>query len=224
MLPGIAMTEITFYDYWRSSACYRVRIALNLKGLNYTKIAVDLTRAEHKSEDHKKRHPQAIVPVVNINGENFIQSLAIIEYLDEIHPEPSLMAKDAKGRSRIRALSHVIAMEIHPLCNLSVVDHVESLCGDNDQSKGEMIKLDWMRKFIRSGLGAFETCLDDGRTGKFCHGDRISMADCCLIPQIYNARRWDIDLGKFEKIGAIEKACTRIGAFDDAHPQNNKPA
>jgi maleylacetoacetate isomerase len=207
------MHDITLYDYWRSSASYRVRIALNLKGLSYSSVSVNLLKHEQKSPEHLKRNPQAIVPAIDIGDKTLTQSLAIIEYLDEIYPRVPLLAQDAEGRARIRTLSYAIAMEIHPVCNLSVVSHVAELAGGGDQTK-----IDWMQKFIGQGLAAFERYLDDPATGTYCHGDKVSMADCCLIPQLYNARRWGANYGGLKKICAIEEACSQIKAFDDAHP------
>ena len=207
------MGKITLYDYWRSSASYRVRITLNIKNLEYETIVVNLLEAEHKASNYRSKNPQAIVPALAIDDQIFTQSLAIIEYLDEIHPEPLLLSPDPQQRARIRALSYAIAMEIHPICNLSVAVHVAELTKGGDQAK-----LDWMDKFIRSGLQSFEACLDDGKTGRFCNGDRVSMADCCLVPQLYNAQRWGIGYSDLKRICQIEKACGEIAAFAHAHP------
>jgi maleylacetoacetate isomerase len=212
------MDKITLYDYWRSSASYRVRIALNLKGLDYSSMAVDLLNNQHKSPEHLRKNPQAIVPAIDIGDKTLTQSLAIIEYLDEIYPRVPLQANDAEGRARIRKLSYAIAMEIHPVCNLSVVNHVAELTGGGDQ-----VKIAWMQKFIGKGLTAFEKYLDDGATGSFCHGETVSMADCCLIPQLYNAKRWGADYSGLEKICAIEETCGRVNAFVDAHPDQCNP-
>jgi len=207
------MSKITLYDYWRSSAAYRVRIALNLKNLNYDTVVINLLDAEHKSAEYRSKNPQAIVPALDLDGQIFTQSLAIIEYLDDVYPQTLLLAADPRQRARIRVLSYAIAMEIHPICNLPVVAHVAEITQGGDQAK-----LDWMKNFIRAGLHSFEACLDDGKTGKFCNGDKVSMADCCLIPQLYNANRWGIDYSDLSKITAIEKSCGEIGAFYDAYP------
>ena len=213
------MSKIKLYDYWRSSASYRVRIALNLKDLAFTSLVVNLLDGEHKGDQYAKIHPQGIVPAIEIDGKVFTQSLAIIEHLDEIFPTVPLLPLDGLGRARVRSLSYAIAMEIHPLCNLSVVNHVATLT-----KGGDPVKQEWMKKFIHSGLGAFEACLDDGQAGKFCHENRVSMADCCLIPQLYNAKRWGVDYRKFEKICAIEENCLNLDAFGAAHPDRNRPA
>jgi maleylacetoacetate isomerase len=212
------MEHPTLYDYWRSSASYRVRIALNLKGIEYSPVPVDLLLAEHKLSTHLARQPQGLVPALDIDGKTLTQSLAIIEYLDETRPELPLLPADAPGRARVRTLSYAIAMEIHPVCNTSVANHVTSLVDG-----GDSIKTDWMRKFIRSGLTNLEVYLEAQSSGIYCHGDTVSMADCCLIPQLYNAERWGSDYSDLEKICAIEKACSKLPAFVQAHPDNCKP-
>ena len=212
------MTDVVLYDYWRSSASYRVRIALNFKGIPYDAVSIDLLKGQHKSAEHLAKQPQGIVPAIDIDGQTLTQSLAIIEYLEETRPERPLMPKEAGARARVRAISGAIAMEIHPICNLSIVKYVESLIGGGDDTK-----IQWMQRFIRKGLLDVETYLGDGKSGLFCHGDQITMADCCLIPQLYNAARWGAKYDDLEKICAIEQACKEIPAFDKAHPDNNQP-
>ncbi|MGH6761134.1 MAG: maleylacetoacetate isomerase [Phyllobacterium sp.] len=208
------MSETVLYDYWRSSASYRLRIALGLLTEPYRKVAVDLLKHEQKSAEHLGRNPQGLVPVLDIDGQRLTQSLAIIEYLDETRPA-GFLPKNALGRERVRALSYAIAMEIHPVCNLRVMSELMTLSGDTDE-----IRRDWMRKFIGEGLAAFERLLDDPQTGLFCHGDRPTMADICLIPQLYNARRWDVDLSGLYRILQIEKSCKLLPAFVDAYPRS----
>ena len=183
------MSEIVLYDYWRSSASYRVRIALNRLGLAYRSVAVDLLRAEQKSPEHLKRNPQGLVPALMIDGTMLTQSLAIIEYLDETRKGGFLPEAPAE-RARVRALAYAIAMEIHPVCNSSVAAHVMELNGG-----GEETRIAWMRRFIGAGLNAVEALLDHPATGEFCHGDRPGLADFCLVPQLYNAQRWGADIG-----------------------------
>lgn len=207
------MSEILLYDYWRSSASYRVRIALALKGIEYDKATVDLLSAAHKAPEHLKRNPQGFVPALDIDGLTLTQSLAILEYLDETRPEKPLLPADAVGRARVRALSHAIAMDIHPICNLGVARHVVELTGG-----GEEARIAWMHRFIGQGLSAFETLLDHPLTGTFCHGDEPGMADCCLMPQLYNARRVQLPLDGFKRILAIEAACEDHPTFKSAHP------
>ncbi|MBD9594771.1 maleylacetoacetate isomerase [Ensifer sp. ENS07] len=207
------MSETVLYDYWRSSASYRVRIALNSLGERYRSVPVDLLAKAHKAPDHLVRNPQGLVPVLEIDGERFTQSLAIIEYLAETRATSGFLPDDAIGRQRVRSLSYAIAMDIHPVCNLSVVSHVMANAEDS-----EAARRNWMRKFIGEGLAAFERLLDHSATGRFCHGDMPTMADFCLVPQVYNARRWDVDLSACPRLVAIDQNCAEIEAFARAHP------
>ncbi|WP_371742656.1 maleylacetoacetate isomerase [Ensifer sp. ENS09] len=207
------MSETVLYDYWRSSASYRVRIALNSLGESYRSAPVDLLAKAHKAPEHLARNPQGLVPVLEIDGERFTQSLAIIEYLGETRADSGFLPFDAVGRQRVRMLSYAIAMDIHPVCNLSVVSHVMANAED-----GEAARRNWMRKFIGEGLAAFERLLDHSATGRFCHGDSPTMADFCLVPQVYNARRWDVDLSACPRLVAIDQNCAEIEAFARAHP------
>ncbi|KSV72549.1 MULTISPECIES: maleylacetoacetate isomerase [Ensifer] len=207
------MSETVLYDYWRSSASYRVRIALNSLGESYRSVPVDLLAKAHKAPEHLVRNPQGLVPVLEIDGERFTQSLAIIEYLAETRATSGFLPEDAIGRQRVRSLSYAIAMDIHPVCNLSVVSHVMANAEDS-----EAARRNWMRKFIGEGLAAFERLLDHSATGRFCHGDMPTMADFCLVPQVYNARRWDVDLSACPRLVAIDQNCAEIEAFARAHP------
>lgn len=209
------METPTLYDYWRSSASYRVRIALNLAGIDYKAVVVDLTSAAHKTAEHLDRNPQGLVPALEIDGLMLTQSLAIIEYVMETRGV-SLLPDDAGSRARVRALAHCIAMDIHPVCNLSVVAHVMELSGGGDAER-----IAWMRRFISQGLKAFEQLLDHPATGTFCHGDTPGLADVCLIPQIYNAERWGADISGLKRIQAIRAACDRLPAFAAAHPDKS---
>ncbi len=206
---------IVLYDYWRSSSAYRVRIALSLKGLDFDLVPVNLLTSEHRTTAHLARNPQGLVPALEIDGICLTQSLAMIEYLDETRPNPRLLPTDAGGRARVRALSDAIAMEIHPVCNLSVAAHVAELTESDDVAKAA-----WMRHFITKGLEAFEGLLDHPATGRFCHGDAPTMADCCLIPQLYNARRWGVDFTRHARINAISEASQTVGAIETAHPDH----
>ncbi len=207
------MTRPVLHDYWRSSASYRVRIALNLKGIEYDSQQVNLLTGEHRSEVHRARNPQGLVPVLDIDGLRLTQSLAIIEYLDEIRPHPPLLPADPEGRARVRALAQAIAMEIHPICNVSVAAHVTELTGGGNETRTA-----WMRRFITRGLEAVEALLDHPATGRFCHGDAPGLGECCLIPQLYNARRWGIDFTVWPRITAISNVCVTLGAIGAAHP------
>jgi len=208
--------KAVLHDYWRSSAAYRLRIALNLLGIAHESQPVDLSRGEQRAAEHLARNPQGLVPVLEIDGASLTQSLAIIEYLDETRNAGFLPA-DPMGRARVRRISHAIAMEIHPVCNLSVARHA---C---ESSGGSITMQGWMQAFIPRGLAAVEVMLGEPETGAFCHGDRVGMADICLMPQLYNARRWEVDLEPMPKIRAIEKRLAAIEAFARAHPDRHAP-
>jgi maleylacetoacetate isomerase len=211
------MTETVLYDYWRSSASYRVRIALNLLGIEYRILPVDLLESEHKSPEHLARNPQGRVPVLDIDGLRLTQSLAIIEYLDETRPGAGLLPADPAGRARVRALAQAIAADIHPVCNSGVAGHVVAITNG-----GEAARTAWMQKFIGEGLAAFEKLLDHPATGRFCHGDRLTMADLCLVPQVYNARRWQADIASLARVNTIAARCAELPAFRAAYPHDPK--
>ncbi|SDQ23509.1 maleylacetoacetate isomerase [Pseudovibrio sp. Tun.PSC04-5.I4] len=210
------MSNITLYDYWRSSASYRVRIALNLKGLEYDMVTVNLLKGEQKGDENLQRNPLGFVPSLDMDGDILTQSLAIVEYLDELHPTPALMPATARERARVRALSHAIAMDIHPVCNLGIVQRIVQLSGGDDT-----VKVDWMRAYISKGLNAFEALLADGQSGKFCHSDQVSMADLCLVPQVYNADRWGADRSHLTRVNAIIAETEKLEAFQKAAPKQD---
>ena len=203
------------YDYWRSSASYRVRMALNLLGEGFETIPVDLLQAEQVGAANMARNPQGLVPTVEIDGLTLTQSLAIIEYLNDTRG--GLLPADAAGRARVRALSFAVAMEIHPICNLRVGRYVEAA------SAGAITMVGWQKKFIGEGLAAVEGMLNHPATGRFCHGDQITMADLCLLPQVYNARRWEVDVTSYVQICRIVAELEAIPAIAAAHPDKVKP-
>ena len=216
------MTDVVLYDYWRSSASFRVRIALHLKGIAFTSVAIDLLEGDQRSEAHLARNPQGFVPALAIDGMMMTQSLAILEYLDARTPEPRLLPDDPAEAARLRAIAHAIAMEVHPICNPSVVaHHAAAFDGDADD------KAAWMRHFIDKGLRAVESLAsraNQSHPGSFLHGDAPGLADCVLVPQMYNARRWGVDLAAMPRLVDIDATCMALPAFRAAAPGTVKPA
>ena len=215
------MSTVILYDYWRSSASYRLRIALHLCGIEFENVSVDLLKGEHGSPEHIERNPQGFVPVLEIDGLRLTQSLAIIEYIHETRPA-RLLPAESVARARVRALAHVIAMETHPVCNPSVVARVlqqADVSGDDANA----MRVDWMKHFIRKGLQAFERLLDDAATGEFCDGDTPGLADLCLVPQVYNAHRWGTDISDLSRVRKISKRCEALDDFAAAHPDQYEP-
>ncbi len=204
------------FDYWRSSASYRVRMALNLLEEPFELIPVDLLKAEQTGAENLARNPQGLVPTLEIDGLTLTQSLAIIEYLNDTR-NAGFLPDDPAGRARVRALSYAIAMEIHPVCNLRVGRHAEAASG------GAITMQDWQQKFIGEGLAALEAMLNHPATGRFCHGDRVTMADLCLVPQVYNAQRWGVDVTSLSQIRRIVAELQAIPAIAAAHPDKVKP-
>jgi maleylacetoacetate isomerase len=215
-MRGARVLSATLYDYWRSSASYRVRIALNLLGIEHARVPVNLLRGEHRTPEHLARNPQGLVPALEIDGLTLTQSLAILEYLDETR-EACLLPRDAAGRARVRTIAYAIAMEIHPICNLAVARHAA------EASAGAIAVEGWMNAFIGPGLAAVERLLDHPAAGRFCHGDRVGLADICLVPQIYNARRWDVDLAPMPIVRRIAETLEAHPAFAAAHPERIAP-
>ena len=215
--------SLQLYGYWRSSAAYRVRIGLNLKGLVCESRPVHLIRdgGEQHSSAFEQINPQKLIPVLQ-HGERLVrQSLAILEYIDEIWPDaPALLPATARRRARARGLSLMVACDIHPLNNLRVMQYLEREWNAPLPERDE-----WVRHWIREGFDAFEALLaDDPATGTFCEGDLPTMADCCLIPQVYNARRFAVDLTPYPTILRIEAECLALPAFDNARPENQADA
>jgi maleylacetoacetate isomerase len=202
------------YGYFRSSAAFRVRIALNLKQLDYENAFIHLRRNDQTKPEFLGVNPQGLVPALEIGEERLIQSLAIVEYLDETHPEPPLLPRDAAGRARVRALAAIVACDIHPLNNLRVLRYLHGPLGHDEKAIEH-----WYNHWITSGFDAFERLLaDDKHTGKFCHGDTPGLADIALVPQVYNAHRYKLDLTVYPTIMRVYQNCKALDAFAAADP------
>jgi len=210
------------YTFFRSSASYRVRIALNLKGLSYEQAPIHLRKGggEQFSAAYKALNPQALVPTLEDNGKVFTQSLAIIEYLEEKHPKPALMPGDPADKAIVRGMALIIACEVHPIQNLRVLNYVKSSYNQTDEQVNR-----WAQHWIDLGLSALEqSIVAQSKGGKFCFGDTPTLADICLVPQLGNARRYGCDLSQYPTILSIEKNCTALSAFANAAPEKQPDA
>ena len=204
------------HNYFRSSASFRVRIALELKGLAYDYLPVHLVKGEHKTEKYAAISASGLVPTLETDdGELLSQSMAIIEYLDETHPSPPLLPQDALGRARVRALAQLIACEIHPLNNLRVLKYLV-----RDLKVEEEAKNTWYRHWVREGLEAFERQLNQLPPSVYCYGGTPTLADCCLVPQIFNGQRFNVDFGGLPRTMAAFEACMKHPAFQKAQPSS----
>lgn len=211
------MTDVVLYSYWRSSAAYRVRAALNLKRLEYRIEPVHLVRGggEHLQPEYLALNPQGLVPLLQDGDRRISQSLAIIEYLEETRPEPALLPADAGGRARVRSLAQVVACDIHPLQNLRVLKYLSERIGVSDDQRTT-----WHLHWIAVGFEALEKRLaSDAGTGAFCHGDTPGLADVMLVPQIYNALRFGLDMSPYPTLERINAACLAMDAFRRAAPE-----
>jgi maleylpyruvate isomerase len=206
------------YDYWRSSAAYRVRLALNFKGLTYEQVAVDLRRGAQRAPEFLRINPQGLVPVLEDDGVLLTQSLPILNYLEERYPEPSLLPRDLPGRAHSRAIAVAIACEIHPLNNTRVLKYLEFELGLDEARRTA-----WYRHWIAEGFGPLETLLARS-AGDFCVGDAPSLADVCLVPQVYNARRYECDLAPYPAIRGIDERCRGLEPFARAAPERQPDA
>jgi maleylpyruvate isomerase len=211
---------IKLYSYFRSSAAYRVRIALNLKSLPYEYLPVHLVKGEQRDGRYRALNPQALVPMLVDDAETITQSMAIIEYLDEKVPEPPLLPDTPEARARVRAIAQAIACDIHPLNNLRVLKYLTGTLGASEDAKNA-----WYRHWIELGLAALEAQLAaDSRTGAFCHGEKPTLADVCLIPQLANARRYAFSIDAYPTLGQIESHCLVLDAFARAAPDRQPDA
>ncbi len=210
------------YSYFRSSTAYRVRIGLNMKGLEYKIIPVNLLKGEQRSPDYSKVNASRSVPALRDGAHLFTQSLAILEYLDEVQPVPAFLPSDAVGRARVRSLAQLVACDIHPVNNLRILKYITGELGLDEEAK-----LQWIRHWVAEGFEAFEHRLrEEAHTGDFCHGDTPGLADICLVPQVFNAARFGCDLSPYPTLMAIHERASALPAFADAHPDNqpDKPA
>jgi maleylacetoacetate isomerase len=206
------------YSYFRSSAAFRVRIALNLKGLAYDTAAVHLRRNDQSKPDYRSVNPQGLVPALQDSGEVLIQSMAILEYLNEVYPEPPLMPQQPADRARVRALADIVACDIHPINNLRVLRYLTRELGHD-----EAVIAKWYNHWIAAGFEALEPLLArDARTGDFCHLGSPGLADIALVPQVVNAERYQLDLAPYPTIMRIYENCMRLEPFIAAHPRNQR--
>lgn len=209
------------YTFFRGSSPFRVRIALNLKGLAYESAFVHLAKGEQRKPEYTAVNPQSLVPALVLDdGHVLTQSLAIMEYLDETHPQPPLLPPDPNGRARVRALSLLVACEIHPLNNARTLSHLRRGMGQTEEQVNA-----WYRHWVVDGLAKFEASLVRfPGTGKFCHGDAPTMADCCLVPQVFNAKRYQCGIAAYPTVVRVFEECMQLDAFDRAQPAKQPDA
>jgi maleylacetoacetate isomerase len=207
--------NIKLHDFWRSSAAYRVRIALNLKGLAYETVPTNLSEGEQKSKAYRALNPQGLVPTLDVNGTRIAQTLAIIEWLDATYPEPRLIPAEPLARAQELSKAMVIIADIHPINNLRVLKYLKNEMGQDQAAIDQ-----WIRHWISEGFASLEAMTDAGKP--FLSGDAPGLADCCLVPQMYNARRFETALEAFPKLVEIDARCTALSAFAKAHPDSVK--
>ena len=207
--------------YFRSSAAYRVRIALNLKNIKAEHEYRHLRKGEHAAPDYAAINPQKLIPALRLDsGDLLTQSLAILEYLEETHPNPPILPRDPVGRARVRALSLILAADVHPIQNLRVMGYIRKNYGQDDAGAVE-----WARHWVATGFDAYEASVaSDKSTGTFSHGNTPTMADLCLVPQVFNAQRFKVDMSKYPTIQRINDTCLKLPAFDAAQPHKQPDA
>lgn len=214
------MTDLILHNYFRSSTSVRVRAALNLKGLKYDYVPLSLLKGDQASAAHLALNPSGLVPTLVTPQGPLPQSLAILEWLDEVHPEPPLLPADPWGRARVRSLAHIVALDIHPVNNLRILKHLET-----EFSVDAAGKAAWFRKWASAGMQALEARLAaEPQTGKFCHGDSVGMADLCLFAQVLNNARFEVDMAPFPTILRIHSNCMKVPALELASPPHQPDA
>ena len=206
------MSSPLLFDYFRSSASYRVRIALNLKGIDYKRAEVNLVEGAQRGEEYRKRNPQGLVPMLEIDGNRLTQSIAVIAYLEATRPEPPLLPADPTDAAHVRALALTVACDIHPLNNLRVLKYLSGSLGQPEEARSE-----WYRHWVLEGFTALEAMAAE-RAGRFLFGDVPTLADICLVPQMFNARRFDVPLKGFPLLVRVDGEARRLDAFAAAHP------
>ena len=212
------MNQPVLYDYFRSSTCYRVRIALNLKRIAYRAVPVNLLEGEQKAGDYRALNPQGVVPTLEIEGRRLVQSLAIIDWLDARYPEPALLPADPDDRAHVLALALVVACDIHPINNLRVLKYLSGPLGQPQEARDA-----WYRHWVAQGLDALEA-MAAPKAGRFLFGDAPTLADLCLVPQMYNARRFEVPLDGVPTLVRANAEANALDAFAAAHPDRVKPA
>lgn len=212
------MTKPILFDYFRSSAAYRVRIALNLKGIAYESVPVNLLKGEQQEPEHRARNPQGMVPMLEVDGLRITQSLAIIGYLEATSPDPPLMPQGAAEAAHVRALALTLACDIHPLNNLRVLKYLTGPLGQEEAAKNQ-----WIAHWVSEGFAALEALAGE-RSGRFLFGDAPTIADICLVPQMYNARRFDVPVERYPTLVRADSEAGKLEAFVAAHPDRVAPA
>jgi maleylacetoacetate isomerase len=210
------MSRPILYDYYRSSAAYRVRITLNLKGVDYESRPVNLVESEQRGDDYRELNPQGLVPMLEIDGHRLTQSLSIIVYLDQVFPDPPLVPRDPADGAHVRAMALAVACDIHPLNNLRVLKYLKGQLGRSQEEVDN-----WYAHWISEGLPALESIAKAG-AGKFLFGDAPTIADVCLVPQLYNARRYNVPLDNYPTLLRADENATALNAFAAAHPDRQK--
>lgn len=214
------MSDLTLHNYFRSSTSVRVRAALNLKGLSYDYVPLSLLKGEQASAAHLALNPSGLVPTLVTPQGAFPQSMAILEWLDEVHPEPPLLPHDPWGRARVRSLAQIVAADIHPVNNLRILKHLEAEFGVDAAGKAA-----WFRNWAAAGMKALETRLAaEPETGDFCHGDTVGLADLCLYAQVLNNARFEVDMSPYPVINRIHANCMAVPALEQAAPANQPDA